>query len=43
MRSRAWHIVDGIQGRYVAVRSWEIEKERAAVTKWERRRYFEQV
>jgi glutamine synthetase len=28
---------------YVAMRRWEIEKHRRAVTSWERRRYFEQV
>jgi glutamine synthetase len=28
---------------YVAMRRWEIEKHRRAVTDWERRRYFEQV
>ncbi len=29
--------------QYVAMRRWEIEKHRRAVTEWERRRYFEQV
>jgi glutamine synthetase len=28
---------------FVAMRRWEIEKHRRAVTEWERRRYFEQV
>jgi glutamine synthetase len=28
---------------YVAMRRWEVEKHRRAVTEWERRRYFEQV
>ncbi len=28
---------------YVAMRRWEVEKHRRAVTGWERRRYFEQV
>ena len=28
---------------YIAMRRWEVEKHRRAVTAWERRRYFEQV
>jgi glutamine synthetase len=34
---------DAFVDHYVAMRRWEIEKNRRAVTEWERRRYFEQV
>jgi glutamine synthetase len=34
---------DAFIDHYVAMRRWEIEKHRRAVTEWERRRYFEQV
>jgi glutamine synthetase len=34
---------DAFVDHYVAMRRWEIEKHRRAVTAWERRRYFEQV
>ncbi len=34
---------DGFVDHYTAMRRWEIEKERRAVTEWQRRRYFEQV
>jgi glutamine synthetase len=34
---------DAFVDHYVAMRRWEIEKHRRAVTEWERRRYFEQV
>jgi len=34
---------DPFVDHYVAMRRWEIEKHRLAVTEWERRRYFEQV
>lgn len=34
---------DPFVDHYVAMRRWEIEKHRRAVTDWERRRYFEQV
>jgi glutamine synthetase len=34
---------DGFVDHYVAMRRWEVEKHRRAVTAWERRRYFEQV
>jgi glutamine synthetase len=34
---------DAFVDHYVAMRRWEIEKHRRAVTEWERHRYFEQV
>jgi glutamine synthetase len=34
---------DAFVDHYVAMRRWEIERHRRAVTAWERRRYFEQV
>ncbi len=34
---------DAFIDQYVAMRRWEIEKHRRAVTEWERRRYFEQA
>ena len=34
---------DAFVDHYVAMRRWEVEKHRRAVTEWERRRYFEQV
>jgi glutamine synthetase len=34
---------DAFVDHYVAMRRWEIEKHRRAVTAWERARYFEQV
>jgi glutamine synthetase len=34
---------DAFVDHYVAMRRWEVEKHRRAVTAWERRRYFEQV
>jgi glutamine synthetase len=34
---------DAFVDHYVAMRRWEIEKHRRAVTEWERSRYFEQV
>ncbi|MDP9236420.1 MAG: glutamine synthetase family protein [Chloroflexota bacterium] len=34
---------DAFVDHYVAMRRWEIEKHRRAVTEWERARYFEQV
>ena len=34
---------DGFVDHYVAMRRWEVEKHRRAVTSWERTRYFEQV
>jgi glutamine synthetase len=34
---------DAFIDHYVAMRRWEVEKYRRAVTGWERRRYFEQV
>ncbi len=34
---------DGFVDHYVAMRRWEVEKHRRAVTGWERTRYFEQV
>ncbi len=34
---------DAFVDHYVAMRRWEIEKHRRAVTSWERRRYLEQV
>ncbi|HZP56674.1 MAG TPA: glutamine synthetase family protein [Dehalococcoidia bacterium] len=40
--ARAW-LGDAFVDHYVAMRRWEVEKHRRAVTSWERRRYFEQV
>jgi len=40
--AREW-LGDAFVDHYVTVRRWEIDKHRAAVTEWERRRYFEQV
>lgn len=40
--AREW-LGDGFVDHYVAMRRWEAEKHRIAVTEWERRRYFEQV
>jgi glutamine synthetase len=40
--ARDW-LGDAFVDHYVAMRRWEIEKERRAVTEWQRRRYFEQV
>jgi glutamine synthetase len=37
------YLGDAFIDHYVAMRRWEIEKHRRAVTEWERRRYFEQV
>jgi glutamine synthetase len=37
------YLGDAFVDHYVAMRRWEIEKHRRAVTEWERRRYFEQV
>ncbi|MHB8685299.1 MAG: glutamine synthetase family protein [Dehalococcoidia bacterium] len=34
---------DAFVDHYVAMRRWEVEKHRTAVSEWERRRYFEQV
>lgn len=34
---------DGFVDHYAAMRRWEVEKHRRAVTGWERTRYFEQV
>ena len=34
---------EGFVDHYVAMRRWEVEKHRRAVTAWERARYFEQV
>ncbi|MGH7623455.1 MAG: glutamine synthetase family protein, partial [Gemmatimonadaceae bacterium] len=34
---------DAFIDHYVAMRRWEVEKHRTAVTAWERSRYFEQV
>jgi glutamine synthetase len=34
---------DAFVDHYAAMRRWEIEQHRRAVTEWERRRYFEQV
>ena len=34
---------DAFVDHYVAMRRWEVEKHRRAVTAWERARYFEQV
>ena len=34
---------DAFVDHYAAMRRWEVEKHRRAVTEWERRRYFEQV
>jgi glutamine synthetase len=34
---------DGFVDHFVAMRRWEVEKHRRAVTAWERTRYFEQV
>ena len=41
--SRATIFGDAFVDHYVAMRRWEVEKHRRAVTAWERRRYFEQV
>ncbi len=40
--AREW-LGDAFIDHYVAMRRWEVEKHRTAVTEWERRRYFEQV
>ena len=40
--AREW-FGDAFVDHYVAMRRWEIERHRRAVTAWERRRYFEQV
>ena len=37
------YLGDAFVDHYAAMRRWEIEKHRRAVTEWERRRYFEQV
>ena len=37
------YLSDAFVDHFVAMRRWEIEKHRRAVTEWERRRYFEQV
>jgi len=37
------YLGDGFVDHYVAMRRWDVEKHRRAVTEWERRRYFEQV
>lgn len=37
------YLGDAFVDHYVAMRRWEIERHRTAVTAWERRRYFEQV
>jgi glutamine synthetase len=37
------YLGDGFVDHYVAMRRWEVDKHRRAVTAWERRRYFEQV
>ena len=37
------YLGDAFVNHYVAMRRWEVEKHRRAVTAWERRRYFEQV
>lgn len=37
------YLGDAFVDHYVAMRRWEAEKERRAVTPWQRRRYFEQV
>ncbi len=37
------YLSDGFVDHYVAMRRWDVEKHRRAVTEWERRRYFEQV
>ena len=37
------YLGDAFIDHYVAMRRWEVEKHRRAVTEWERRRYFEQV
>ena len=37
------YLGDAFVDHYVAMRRWEVEKHRRAVTEWERRRYFEQV
>jgi glutamine synthetase len=34
---------DAFVDHYVAMRRWEVDKDRRAVTEWQRRRYFEQV
>jgi glutamine synthetase len=41
-RARDW-FGDAFVDHYVAMRRWEVEQHRRAVTEWERRRYFEQV
>ena len=40
--ARDW-LGDAFVDHYVAMRRWEVEKHRTAVTAWERARYFEQV
>jgi glutamine synthetase len=40
--ARDW-LGDGFVDHYVAMRRWEVDKERRAVTGWQRQRYFEQV
>jgi glutamine synthetase len=37
------YLGDAFVDHFVAMRRWEVEKHRRAVTEWERRRYFEQV
>ncbi len=37
------HLGDAFVDHYIAMRRWEAQKHRRAVTEWERRRYFEQV
>jgi glutamine synthetase len=37
------YLGDGFVRHYAAMRRWEVEKHRRAVTDWERRRYFEMV
>jgi glutamine synthetase len=37
------YLGDAFVDHYVAMRRWEVEKHRRAVTDWERRRYFEQA
>ncbi len=37
------YLGDAFVDHFVAMRRWEIEEHRRAVTEWERRRYFEQV
>ena len=37
------YLGDAFVDHFAAMRRWEVEKHRRAVTAWERRRYFEQV